>query len=117
MGLVDREILGLAAANPGLGTEGLLGLKPWQVSRQTLLQRLMQLPVRYFAKICGQVLEHLRHKPVPPSRLQGWSSLPEQFLAIWMADGSTLQELRNQINRGPPNLGSILPTIENQALI
>ncbi len=72
-------------------------MKPLQVSRQALSQRLMQLPVRYFAQIFEQVLEHLRSKPLPPSSLPGWASLQAQFSAIWIADGSTLEELRKRL--------------------
>jgi hypothetical protein len=36
-------------------------------------------------------------EPVPPSSLPGWSSLQEQFAAIWIADGSTLEELRKRL--------------------
>jgi hypothetical protein len=97
LSLVYRKIPGLAEASRGLWTDGLLWVKPLQVSRQALSQRLMQLPVRYFAEIFERVLEHLRSKPVPPSSLPGWSSLQEQFAAIWIADGSTLEELRKRL--------------------
>jgi Transposase DDE domain len=97
LGLVYRKIPGLAEASRVLWTDGLLWVKPLQVSRQALSQRLMQLPVRYFAQIFEQVLEHLRSKPLPPSSLPGWSSLRGQFSAIWIADGSTLEELRKRL--------------------
>lgn len=97
LSLVYRKIPGLAEASRVLWTDGLLWVKPLQVSRQALSQRLMQLPVRYFAEIFERVLEHLRSKPVPPSSLPGWSSLQEQFAAIWIADGSTLEELRKRL--------------------
>lgn len=97
LGLVYRKIPGLAEASRVLWTRGLLWVKPLQVSRQALSQRLMQLPVRYFAEIFERVLEHLRSKPVPQSSLLGWSSLQAQFSAIWIADGSTLEELRKRL--------------------
>jgi hypothetical protein len=97
LGLVYRKIPGLAEASRVLWTNGLLWVKPLQVSRQALSKRLMQLPVRYFAQIFEQVLEHLHSKPAPPSSLQGWSFLIEQFSAIWIADGSTLEELRKRL--------------------
>jgi Transposase DDE domain len=97
LGLVYRKIPGLAEASRVLWTKGILWVKPLQVSRQALSQRLRQLPVRYFAEIFEQVLEHLRSKPVPQSSLGGWSSLQAQFSAIWIADGSTLEELRKRL--------------------
>jgi Transposase DDE domain len=98
LGLVYRKIPGLAEASRVLWTDGLLWVKePLKVSRQALSQRLMQMPVRYFSEIFEQVLEHLRQKPSPPSSLPGWSSLQNKFSAIWIADGSTLEELRKRL--------------------
>jgi hypothetical protein len=97
LGLVYRKIPGLAEASRVLWTDGLLWVKPLKVSRQALSKRLMQLPVRYFSEIFEQVLEHLRKKPTPPSSLPGWLSLQKHFSAIWIADGSTLEELRKRL--------------------
>jgi Transposase DDE domain len=97
LGLVYRKIPGLAEASRVLWTDGLLWVKPLQVSRQALSQRLMQLPVRYFAEIFERVIEHLHSKPLPPSSFPGWSSLIARFSAIWIADGSTLEELQKRL--------------------
>jgi Transposase DDE domain len=116
LGLVYRKIPGLAEASRVLWADGLLWVKPLQVSRQALSQRLMQLPVRYFVQIFEQVLEHLRSKPAPASSLQGWSSLQEQFSAIWIADGSTLEELRKrlkiQVGKGTVLAGKMMVIVD-----
>jgi Transposase DDE domain len=98
IGLVYRKIPGLAEASRVLWTDGLLWVKePLKVTRQALSKRLMQIPVRYFAEIFEQVLEHLRQKPLPVSSLPGWSSLKDEFSVIWIADGSTLEELKKRL--------------------
>jgi Transposase DDE domain len=97
LGLVYRKIPGLAEAGRLLWAGGLLWVKPLEVSRQALSKRLMQLPVRYFAEVFEQVLKHLREKPLPPSSLKGWLSLSQKFTAIWIADGSTLEELKKRL--------------------
>jgi Transposase DDE domain len=97
LGLVYRKIPGLAEASRLLWAGGLLWVKPLEVSRQALSKRLMQLPVRYFAEVFEQVLKHLQEKPLPPSSLKGWSSLSQKFTAIWIADGSTLEELKKRL--------------------
>jgi Transposase DDE domain len=116
LGLVYRKIPGLAEASRVLWADGLLWVKPLQVSRQALSQRLMQLPVRYFVQIFEQVLEHLSSKPAPASSLQGWSSLQEQFSAIWIADGSTLEELRKrlkiQVGKGTVLAGKMMVIVD-----
>jgi hypothetical protein len=116
LGLVYRKIPGLAEASRVLWADGLLWVKPLQVSRQALSKRLMQLPVRYFAQIFEQVLEHLCSKPAAPSSLPGWSSLQEQFSAIWIADGSTLEELRKrlkiQVGKGTVLAGKMMVIVD-----
>jgi hypothetical protein len=48
-------------------------------------------------EVFEQILEHLRQKPLPVSSLPGWSSLKDEFSVIWIADGSTLEELKKRL--------------------
>ena len=97
LGLIYRRIAGLAEASRVLWEEGLLWVEPMAVTRQALSKRLMDLPVRYFATIFEQVIKHLQTRPHPPSSLRGWVELNQHFEAIWIADGSTLEELRRKL--------------------
>jgi hypothetical protein len=97
LGLIYRKIPGLAAASRVLWDEGLLWVRPLQVSRQGLSQRLMNLPARHFVAIFEQVMQHFQKKPPPPSSVVGAAQLRQRFSAIWIADGSTLEELRKQL--------------------
>lgn len=97
LGLIYRKIPGLAAASRGLWDEGLLWVEPLNVSRQALSKRLMNLPARHFAAIFEQVLPYFHQKPAPPTTLVGAAQLRQTFREIWLADGSTLEELRKQL--------------------
>ena len=44
-----------------------------------------------------QVLERLRPRQTQLSLPEGWRSLSENFQAVWIADGSTLEELRRKL--------------------
>jgi Transposase DDE domain len=97
LGLVYRKIAGLSEATRVLWSEGLLWVKPLNVTRQALSDRLMNLPARYYAAIFEQVLQHFHAKPLPPAGLSGNADLYERFPALWIADGSTLEELRKRL--------------------
>jgi Transposase DDE domain len=97
LGLIYRKIPGLAAASRVLWDEGLLWVAPLKVSRQALSKRLMALPVRHFVAIFEQVLQYFQQKPPPPSSVVGAAQLRQGFSAIWIADGSTLEELRKRL--------------------
>lgn len=97
LGLIYRQVAGLSEVSRMLWSDSLFWVEPLQVSRQALSKRLMTLPVRYFAEIYEQVLAHLSQKPSPVSSLVGWAELNREFKTIWIADGSTLEELRKRL--------------------
>ncbi len=97
LSLVYRQIAGLSEVVRLLSEEGLLWVEPLQVSKQALSKRLMQLPASAFARVFEQVLERLRTRQTQLSLPEGWRSLSENFQAVWIADGSTLEELRRQL--------------------
>jgi Transposase DDE domain len=97
LGLIYRKIAGLSEASRVLWSEGLLWVAPLNVTRQALSARLMQLPARHYGAIFAQVLQHFQSKPLPPSQLLGCGDLYDHFPALWIADGSTLEELRQRL--------------------
>lgn len=97
LSLVYRRIPSLSELIRVLSQEGLLWVEAMQVSKQALSQRLMQLPVRLFQAVFEQVQARLQARPLPDSTLAGWQLLREHFSALWIADGSTLEELRRKL--------------------
>jgi hypothetical protein len=97
LGLIYRKVPGLAEASRVLWGEGLLWVGPLKVSRQALSQRLMKLPAQCFASIFEEVLQHFQAKPLPPAKLIGSADLHAKFTVMWIADGSTLEELRKRL--------------------
>ena len=97
LSLVYRQIAGLSEVVRLLSEEGLLWVEPLQVSKQALSKRLMRLPASAFARVFEQVLERLRPRQTQLSLPEGWRSLSENFQAVWIADGSTLEELRRKL--------------------
>lgn len=97
LGLVYRKLPGLSEMVRVLAQEGLLWVEPLGVSKQAISQRLMALPARLFEGLFEQVLVQLQQRAVPPPTGSGEAALREKFAAIWVADGSTLEELRRQL--------------------
>jgi len=101
LSLVYRRCPSLSELLRVLSQEGLLWASAIQVSKQALSQRLRQLPVRLFQGVFEQVQERLQSRPLPDSTLSGWEQLKANFSALWIADGSTLEELRRKLKVQP----------------
>jgi IS4 transposase len=97
LSLVYRQIAGLSEVVRVLREEGLLWVEPLQVSKQALSKRLMRIPASAFAVVFEQVLERLRSRTTELSLPTSFESLSENFQAVWIADGSTLEELRRKL--------------------
>lgn len=95
--LVYRRIPGLREVNRVLAQFGLMWVKPCVVSVEAISNRLQSLPVTLFIEIFNQVTERIRLKerttPIP----EEWQTVSLMFSAIWIADGSTLEELRKKL--------------------
>jgi hypothetical protein len=63
--LVYRQIAGLSEAVRVLKEEGLLGVKPLEVSKQAVSKRLMNLPGEIWAVLLKQVLVGLKQISSP----------------------------------------------------
>ncbi len=101
LSLVYRQVPSLSELLRVLAEEGLLWVEAMRVSKQALSKRLMQLPVRLFQGVFEQVQARIQARPLPDSTLPGWQLLREQFSALWIADGSTLEELRRNLKVQP----------------
>lgn len=95
--LVYRQIAGLREVLRVLSQEGLMWVAPINVCPQALSKRLQTLPVGLFVQIWQQVIERIRASspqlPIPPI----WQAVHEKFTALWIADASTLEELRKKL--------------------
>jgi hypothetical protein len=80
-----------------LEQEGLLWVEPLKVSKQALSKRLGSLPAQLMAQVFEQVIDRMHssqtNMPVP----RGWESVHQNFSALWIADGSTLEALRRKL--------------------
>ena len=97
LSLVYRRIPGLSEVLRVLEQEGLLWVEPLKVSKQALSKRLGSLPAQLMAQVFEQVIDRMRFSqtnlPVPKS----WESVHQNFSALWIADGSTLEALRRKL--------------------
>jgi hypothetical protein len=90
LSLVYRRISGLSEVTRVLESEGLLWVEPFKVSKQALSKRLACLPTELFEQIFELVMIKIQSQadklPIPI----GWESVYQNFSALWIADGSTL---------------------------
>ena len=97
LSLVYRRISGLSEVVRVLESEGLLWVDPFKVSKQALSKRLACLPADLFGQVLEQTSAKIRVQadqlPIPV----GWESVCQNFCAISIADGSTLEALRKKL--------------------
>ncbi|MDA0267172.1 MAG: IS4 family transposase [Cyanobacteria bacterium] len=97
LSLVYRQISGLSELLRVLTLKGLLWVEPLSVSDVVLGKRLRKLPVKLFTQLLEQVKTQLNERPHGSVLCGSWQALQSHFTAIWIADGSTLEELRHQL--------------------
>jgi hypothetical protein len=95
LSLVYRQISGLSELLRVLHQERLLWVEPMRVSVEAVSKRLRVLPVSLFSELFESMLPQLQGLTRPVS--EQWQPLRDCFSAIWIADGSTLEELRRQL--------------------
>lgn len=94
LSLVYRQIPSLSELLRVLEQEGLLWTDAMKVSVEAVRKRLSVLPCQLFCQLFNQLLPQLQGSQRATSSL--WQGLDATFSAIWVADGSTLEELRRQ---------------------
>jgi hypothetical protein len=87
--------------------EGLLWIEPISVSKQALCKRLRELPASLFASVFEQVMDRIRSSSSAQSIPENWQKVAQNFPEIWIADGSTLEELRKKL-KGLSEGGTVL---------
>ncbi|NEO82957.1 MAG: IS4 family transposase [Spirulina sp. SIO3F2] len=97
VGLVYRKIPSLAEVIRQLELHGLLWLDPTKVSVSALSKRLRKVPAKLFVELWETVRERMEQEPVEQVLSKDWQGLREKFRVIWIADGSTLEELRKRL--------------------
>jgi hypothetical protein len=95
--LVYRQIPGLSEILRVLHLEGLLWVEPVSVSKQALSKRLTTLPAALFAQVFEQVMQRIQSTKTALPAPQGWELVQQNFAALWIADGSTLEALRRKL--------------------
>jgi hypothetical protein len=94
---VYRQIPSLAEAVRQLKLKGLLWVDPTKVSISALSKRLRKLPASLFIELWGTLREQWAKSPQQPVQSREWQELIKRFSAIWIADGSTLEELQRRL--------------------
>jgi hypothetical protein len=92
LSLVYRQIASVSELLRVLYQEGLLWVEPLSVSVEAVTKRLRVLPVSLFSQVFELLLPQLRGSRGVISEV--WQPIQARFSAIWIADGSTLEELR-----------------------
>lgn len=95
LSLVYRQIPSLSELVRVLEQSGLLWLVPMRVSVEAVSKRLQVLPVSVFSEIFDGVLARVRGSPGVVSEV--WRPIEQRFSAVWVADGSSLEEIRRQL--------------------
>lgn len=91
LSLVYRRISGLSEVVRVLESEGLLWQEPFKVSKQALSKRLACLPADLFGEVFEQTSAKIRVQAAQLPIPVGGESVCQNFCAISIADGSTLE--------------------------
>lgn len=99
LSLVYRQFPSLREILKELELKGLWWIEPTKVSVSALSKRLRTIPAQLFVEVWSLVRERLTSQEVKVTvELSPESQkLPTTFSAIWLADGSTLEELRRRL--------------------
>ncbi|MEH2128608.1 IS4 family transposase [Nostoc sp.] len=108
LSLVYRQINYLTDVLRCLEVEGLLWVEAMSVSRQALSQRLESLPAKLFVGLFEQVIERLAAKKKRTEVDPRWSSVVEEFSAVWIADASTLEAVKKHLGQLQEKTNAVL---------
>ncbi len=97
LSLVYRQIEGLSEGARVLKEEGFLWVEPIKVSKQALSQRLLNFPCEIFGILLQKVLEKKQESQPELKIEEKWQKVREKFSSVWIADGSTLEQLRKRL--------------------
>lgn len=93
LSLVFRRLPSLSEAQRLLQMEGMMWVSPLKVSQQAISSRLDTMPASVVMQLFSEVCQRLEAEPEYPSR---WTHLKENFSAMLMADGSTLEGIKKK---------------------
>jgi hypothetical protein len=65
--------------------------------KAALSKRLQTLPAALFAQVFEQVMQRMHSNKTGLIIPKGWELVHQNFTALWIADGSTLEALRRQL--------------------
>ena len=108
LSLVWRRIPYLAELLRVLEREGLFDIPAIRVSKQALSQRLAALPASLFADVFNAALAQFAEDPAPEVPLgESLQRVREKFPAAYVADGSTLEALRQTLHAEDQEPGAV----------
>lgn len=95
LSMVSRQFNSLSELLRELKHEGMLWAEATSVSKQALSKRLTRLPASLFADLFREVLHQRSERTQPKGRLaRAFEHLQESYACVWIADASTLEQLR-----------------------
>ena len=111
--IVYRQIAGLSEAVRVLKEEGLLWVEPLKVTKQAVSKRIMNVPAEIFAILLKGVLEKAAEKAEKIQVGEKWEKVRKKFSAVWIADGSTLEQIRKNMKIISPYLSYTCNGVEH----
>lgn len=107
--LVWRRLGAVAEVQRVLAREGLLWIRPLQVSEQAIAKRLDTLPAAALGELFAEVCARLQAQPLPTwPGLEDWARVRAHFPLIALLDGSTLEALRKKTQALQGIAGTVL---------
>ncbi|MFM7364216.1 MAG: transposase [Cuspidothrix sp.] len=74
-----------------------------EVSKQAVSKRLMNTPAEIFVQLLNQVVEKIAKTESKTVLEKKWEQLQKKFNTIWIADGSSLEQLRKRLKISEDN--------------
>jgi hypothetical protein len=108
MGLIYRQINSLSELIRTLHGEGLLWVAQMKVSQEALSKRFRRLPVELFVELLAEVQAKIASRPSGNVLSSAWQGIEGHFTVVWIADGSTLEELRCHLKALQERKGTVL---------
>lgn len=109
LSFVYRQLPSISELGRVLEREGLFDTEPLHVTKQALSKRLQKLPAELFVAVFNEAMQEMQKQEPPQVPVsQPLTQLREKFAAVYLADGSTLEALRQKLKDKTASAGTVL---------